>query len=74
MCILKYFADTQSYKCIVSEEDLLSAEEYSVPEPHSAPDEFISLATTIMQEEGLLKPTSVDETEILYKILKQIIE
>ena len=69
-----YFTDTQSYKCTVSEEDLLSAEEYSVPKPQCAPEEFVSLASTIMEEDGLSNPTSVDEAQILYDILKQSIE
>lgn len=69
-----YFTDTQSYKCAVSDEDLLSAEEYSQPKPQCAPEEFVSLATAIMEEDGLSKPTSADEAEMLYKILKQSIE
>jgi len=69
-----YFTDTQSYKSAVSDEDLLSAEEYSQPKLQCASEEFVSLATTIIEEDGLSKPTSVHKAEMLYKILKQSIE
>lgn len=48
--------------------------EYSSPKPPSAPQEFIDIATVIMQEDRIKKPESVQEAEALYKHLKNAIE
>lgn len=72
--IANYFIDTQSYKCQVTDDDLEAAMEYSSSKPLTVPQEFIDIATVIMEEDKIKKPETIQEAESLYKQLKNAIE
>ena len=71
LCVL--LLGTMSYRCTVDNESLLSAKEWSIPKPSPVPEEFVDLALTVIKEDGINTPASVDDAVILYKHLKCIL-
>ena len=56
-------------------ENLMAAEEYSLSKPEPVVAEFIDLANTIMEENGILsKPKNTDDALKLYHLLKSALE
>ena len=56
-------------------ENLIAAEEYSLSKPEAVVAEFIHLANTIMEENGILsKPKSTDDALKLYHLLKHALD
>ena len=67
--------DTDDYICPVDAENLIAAEEYSIPKPEPVVTEFIDLANTVMEENGITsKPTNTDDALKLYHLLKHTLE
>ena len=64
---------TKSYRCSVDSESLASAKEWSIENPYSVPKEFKDLAVTVMNEDNICMPTTVDNALLLYKHLKGVL-